>query len=136
MHELLSRLRTANDLSRQLKKMRLEGLIATDNDCTNIEKLIQRALSHPTASDWFSGKYRLYNECTIIDSSGSSEEIRRPDRVMVDGNSAIVVDFKFGKAKSEYNEQVKNYMLLLKKMGYTDVKGYLWYVYNNNIEEV
>lgn len=136
LHELLSRLRTRNDLSRQVKKMRLEGLIATDKDCAGIEKLMQRALSHPTASDWFSGKYRLYNECTIIDSSGSNEEIRRPDRVMVDGNSAIVVDFKFGKANSEYNEQVKNYMLLLKKMGYTDVKGYLWYVYNNNIEEV
>ena len=60
----------------------------------------------------------------------------RPDRVMTDGNKFIVVDFKFGKAKQEHKEQVHHYMTLIKEMGYTDVTGYLWYVYSNEIEEV
>ena len=55
---------------------------------------------------------------------------------MTDGKEMIVVDFKFGKPKTEYHEQVREYMDLLHKMGHENIKGYLWYVYNNKIEEV
>ena len=55
---------------------------------------------------------------------------------MTEGEKAIVVDFKFGTPRPEYKEQVKGYMGKLKRMGYTQVSGYLWYIYNNNIEEV
>ena len=55
---------------------------------------------------------------------------------MTDGRQMIVVDFKFGRRNQEYNVQVKQYMDLLCQMGHTNVKGYLWYVYNNQIEEV
>ena len=135
LHELLSRLRTGNELQRELLKMQLEGLIATDKERAGIEKLITGALSNPTASDWFSGRYKLYNECAILDASDSKES-RRPDRVMTEGEKAIVVDFKFGTPRSYYKEQVQGYMDKLKRMGYTQVSGYLWYIYNNNIEEV
>ena len=33
-------------------------------------------------------------------------------------------------------EQVRRYIALTKAMGYNDVRGYLWFVYTNNIEEV
>ena len=52
------------------------------------------------------------------------------------GEKAIVVDFKFGTPRSYYKEQVQGYMDKLKRMGYTQVSGYLWYIYNNKIEEV
>ena len=55
---------------------------------------------------------------------------------MTDGKEWIVVDFKFGRQKNDYPKQVRNYMNLLKTMGHTEVKGYLWYVYSNIIEEV
>jgi hypothetical protein len=55
---------------------------------------------------------------------------------MTDGDKAIIIDFKFGNPRPEYHEQVKKYTSLLSRMGYTEVKGYLWYVYNNKIEEV
>ncbi len=48
----------------------------------------------------------------------------------------IVVDFKFGKSKPEYKDQVREYMELLRQMGYQNTKGFLWYVYNNKIEEI
>ena len=57
---------------------------------------------------------------------------------MVSEDEITVVDFKFGKPKpEEYNAQVKGYMDLLHDM-YPDhkVRGYLWYVYRNTIEEV
>jgi hypothetical protein len=58
---------------------------------------------------------------------------------MVDGDKAIVVDFKFGTPRKEYHAQVQKYMSLLTRMGYKEVIGYLWYILsdnNNKIEEV
>ena len=86
------------------------------------------------AEKWFDGSYKMYNECTIL-SSGENRS-RRPDRVMVKGDEAVVVDYKFGREREEYDIQVKNYMNLLKDIGYSNVKGYVWYVYKNHIKEV
>ena len=55
---------------------------------------------------------------------------------MTDGKETHVVDFKFGRPKEEYHEQVSEYMKLLSKMNMPNVKGWLWYVYSNRIEEV
>lgn len=137
LHELLSKLRTGDELARQIKKMRLQGIVATDEECSNIENLIKNALSNPRAKGWFSGEYKLYNECTIL-HTGEGRDYR-PDRVMVDGDKAIVVDFKFGAPRAEYHSQVQKYMSLLARMGYKNVTGYLWYILsdnNNKIEEV
>ena len=136
LHELLSRLRTGNELKRELKKMLLEGIIATQKESDNIEKLITKALDNPQAAEWFSGRYKLYNECTILCKEKEKTTTKRPDRVMIDGENAIVVDFKFGTPHPEHIEQVKSYMELLGKMSYTNVTGYLWYVYKNDIKKV
>ncbi len=135
LHELLSHLRTGKELQREIKKMRLKGLIATDKESTGIEKLITRALNNPDAAEWFSGRYKLYNECAII-NCGDEKESYRPDRVMAEGDKAIVVDFKFGTPKEGYRHQVEGYISKLKQLGYTDVSGYLWYIYDNRIERV
>jgi CRISPR/Cas system-associated exonuclease Cas4 (RecB family) len=55
---------------------------------------------------------------------------------MTDGNKMIVVDFKFGRQNEDYKKQVRKYMELLEEMGYNNVKGFLWYVYTNKIDEV
>ena len=47
-----------------------------------------------------------------------------------------IIDFKFGTPKEEYHTQVREYMHLLSEMGHSRVKGYLWFVYSNKIEEV
>lgn len=85
--------------------------------------------------EWFSGKYSVLNETDIILESGMT---KRPDRVLVCGKSAIVIDYKFGeyvKLNRKYVSQIEEYIGLLKKVGFTDVKGYLWYVRANRIEE-
>ncbi len=73
-------------------------------------------------------------EAGILLKSGKT---RRPDRIMIGGNVVLVVDYKFGEIKSEsHNEQVKGYIRNLKQMGYTDVKGYLWYVELEIVDEI
>lgn len=62
---------------------------------------------------------------------------RRPDRVMIRGTRAVVVDYKFGSREpGRYRRQVGEYLGLLRQMGYTECEGYLWYVKLGEIEKV
>ena len=54
----------------------------------------------------------------------------------LDGEKMVVVDFKFGTPRPAYVSQVSEYMQLLHQMGYPQVEGYLWYVYNGKIDKV
>ena len=83
---------------------------------------------------WFDGTLEFRNEVDIILPGG---QFRRPDRVMVSGDKAIVVDYKFGQSKrSSYIRQVEQYMSYLTKMGYTTVEGYIWYLEDTEIVQV
>ena len=137
LHLVMSGINRAEDLTKVLDRLTIEGLIASEEDYNRIKNLVGKAISDPKAKDWFSDKYKLYNECTIL-VSNNKEAARRPDRVMIRGNEAIVVDYKFAKENEEYKKQVRRYMELLLQMGYENVKGYLWYISENKnkIEEV
>jgi len=104
---------------------------------SKITTLLRKRLENPIVNEWFSPRWTLYNECSILTTDGDGKVLeRRPDRVMGDGQRMIVVDFKFGHPRPEYHEQVREYMQLLQQMGHSQVEGYLWYVYSNKIEEV
>ncbi|MBR3884275.1 MAG: UvrD-helicase domain-containing protein [Bacteroidaceae bacterium] len=133
MHELLSKLETGDNLKQELKKLQIEGLIGNEKEYNKIKKLIERALSNPKASEWFSGKYKLFNECSILYKEDNEYKSCRPDRVMIYDKNAVVVDFKFGKHKEEYITQIEKYKSILREMGYENVTGHIWYVYTNKI---
>ena len=99
-----------------------------------MERIVRRAFTLPEASDWFSGRYSLFNECNILYRADDGTISRmRPDRVMTDGERFIVVDFKFARERDEHHKQVCAYMEQLHRMGHTNVEGYLWYVYENRV---
>ena len=98
--------------------------------------MIARVLAHPVAGEWFGGGWqRVRNENEIIVPGAGST--RRPDRVMIRGTRAVVVDYKFGsRDPGRYRRQVGEYLGLLRQMGYTQCEGYLWYVKLGEIEKV
>ena len=64
-------------------------------------------------------------------------QTRRPDRVMTDGERAVVVDYKFGdRETARHRKQIREYLRLLRQMGYTRTEGYLWYVRLGRTERV
>lgn len=138
LHYVFSTIRTTEDVPEALRQLEQEGVLY-DEEITvaKLSSLLTKRFADPRVKEWFSGKWTLYNECSIIytDEHGEVCE-RRPDRVMSDDNRMIVVDFKFGHPRPEYQEQVREYMTLLKQMGHQQVEGYLWYVYSNQIEPV
>lgn len=136
LHNLFAYIRTSDDISQALVRLRMEGVITSDEQEKQIQKLAAWALAHPKVKEWFSGNWTLFNECAIIYIEKGGLQTRRPDRVMIKDGQVVVVDFKFGKKKAAYHKQVRDYMSLLASMGYANIKGYLWYVYKNELEEV
>ena len=139
LHHLFATINTTDDIEPSLKKLEIEGLIEDSNlTCESLRKMLHKRLENKQVADWFSGRWQLFNECTILDYDKATDTVKehRPDRVMKDGDKVVIVDFKFGAYRPEYTDQVRRYISLTKGMGYEDVKGYLWFVYTNNIEEV
>ena len=138
LHEIFSTIRTTADIEPAMMRLQQEGILYDDEVTREkLTKMLQKRLEDRRVKEWFSDRWQLYNECSILsmDADGNMLE-RRPDRVMTDGKETHVVDFKFGRPKEEYHEQVREYMQLLKEMGMPNVKGWLWYVYINKVEEV
>ena len=137
LHEVFSTIRTASDIPDALQRLQFEGVLYDEHiTAERITTMLKKRLEDERVRNWFSPHWELFNECTILSIENGEMKERRPDRVMTDGQEWIVVDFKFGAPKPEYHEQVHEYMQLLASMGHQNIKGYLWYVYSNKIEEV
>ena len=137
LHEVFSNIRTTADIDRELKRLELEGVLYDDQHTSEkITAMLRKRLEHPKVAEWFSDKWTLFNECTILTRVDGQLVERRPDRVMTDGHQWIIVDFKFGSPKPEHESQVREYMSLIREMHSSEdiiVNGYLWYIYSNKV---
>lgn len=138
LHTLFSAIETEADIDNAISQLVFEGIIGRTETEEEIRRLTHHAFSLPQVKEWYSGSWQLFNECDIIWLENGELRTRRPDRVMIRGKEIVVVDFKFGKPNKKYNQQVQGYMQLLIRMGYAaeNIRGYLWYVEKNEIEEV
>lgn len=133
LHEIFKSIQHAGDIRQAVENVYLSGLI-TQSEKPDLCEKIEAYLSNPQAATWFSSQYKVINERDILFKSGSKA---RPDRVIVKGKQAIVVDYKFGNSEeNSYLKQVRFYGTTLKQMGYTDIQGYIWYVSLNKIVPV
>ena len=92
----------------------------------NVEKKLKTWLDQPEVAPWFSPDTQIINETEILQQKGT---FLRPDRVVISGEEVSVIDYKFGNIqKKSYHKQVIRYISLIKEMGFSQVKGYIWYV--------
>lgn len=137
LHSIFSQIHILADIPKVLANLEAEGILY-DEDITveNVKKLLLKATNNAQVKNWFSPQWTLHNECNIISLDNNRLVEHRPDRVMSDDNSIVIVDFKFGQPKPQHAEQVKEYMQLASQMSAKEVSGFLWYVYQNNIVAV
>jgi ATP-dependent exoDNAse (exonuclease V) beta subunit len=137
MHSLLEHINHYSELDCTIADFVLKGKIS-ECDGERIKQMLKKALNSPLAREWFSEKWSaIKTEINII--SPQSENLQRPDRVMIQGDSVVVVDYKFGsdiKRHKQYTDKISSYMKSLREMGYSDVRGYIWYVVLDSISEV
>ncbi len=97
--------------------------------------LVHKALQMPEAEQWFNPANRVFNEQDII---GKDTHTHRPDRIVITpAGDCIVIDYKTGERTGEndekYKKQVSSYMSLLQEMGFSRIKGFIWYVLKEEI---
>jgi ATP-dependent exoDNAse (exonuclease V) beta subunit len=133
MHNILSRIHTRNDLPAALESLLDEGVISRE-ESLRLASTLDNLLSQPGAAPWFDGSARVLNEAEILCGPGVT---KRPDRVMISEEKAVVVDYKFGERQTpRHHEQVARYIQLLRHMGHPRTEGYIWYVTLQKIEAV
>jgi len=94
---------------------------------------MKELIASPDVAGWFANDGNIILETDILLPEGNT---KRPDRIILKGDRAIIVDFKFGEEKQSYKKQVRNYTMILGNMGYRNIEGFLWYVDKNIIEKV
>ncbi len=131
VHRLLAEIKDTTDLSDRLKSHLSNGTISQDQ-ATVVESQIQLLFDHPVAGSWFAEHDKVFIEQAIV---VPMSELARPDRVMIDGKKATVVDYKTGLEKPEHEIQIRQYGRLLEQMGFTS-EMHLYYVETNEIKTV
>ena len=125
MHEILSGIEVYSEIAASVSKAILRGKIPSE-EFNTLVKFLESEISKPGIQEWFDGSWKLMKEREI---KSSDNNIYRPDRVMIKNGKLVLIDFKFGvNIIVNHKRQVLNYTETIKKMGYTEVKGYLWYV--------
>lgn len=140
MHRLFEQVERAEDIPAVAERMEREGEITPAERTELLERAAEAMEADPVRS-WFGGEWEVFRERDILipapEGSGKPFEVLRPDRVMVSGDRAVVLDYKFGQREEvRHRRQVGRYMALLREMGYREVKGYLWYLQNGSVDEV
>ncbi len=126
-HRLLAHIVTKDDIAPTLQRYLASHRITLQQKRA-ITQTMDKWWQHSSMNDWFSGRWQVKTEHSILLQDGSS---LRPDRVMVRHNTAVVLDFKTGKQQPEDHLQVGTYVAQLQHMGYAKVEGHLFYTQEN-----
>lgn len=125
LHEMFKMIQVTDDIVPAVTHFYLQGNI-TKNEKDEYIKFIRNAVSNMQVSSWFQKGWKILNEAEIILPGG---KMKRPDRIMIMNRQAMIVEYKFGLiSEASYENQVMEYVSLMKKMEFESVEAYLWYV--------
>ncbi len=126
LHDILSRVCTADDVADAIRYAVYEGTIDEDEHETYYNNITAMINANEHIQGWFSSEAETERDIAI------QGQIIRPDRVVFQNDGAIVIDYKTGmyeeKKHKDYLKQVQAYMQALKAVGYTSVSGFIWYI--------
>ncbi|WP_339755802.1 UvrD-helicase domain-containing protein [Algoriphagus aquimarinus] len=132
VHEILELSADKASALQNLQSFYFEGRLNEEE-----KQLVERQLDHlftdSLFASWFGSKGILLSEQGILLPGGKQ---KRPDRIILNEEEAVIVDFKTGEAQSRYANQVREYMSLVASLSQKQTKGYLCYLETGVIEEV
>lgn len=123
VHEMLSKIATADDIDRALQPYILEGVIDEETSMMLKDKMMQM-MADPIVGKAFTKEARVKNECEIL----SDGKILRPDRYAELPDEIILLDYKTGKKDPKHHRQLKDYIVALREMVQKDIHAYLVYL--------
>lgn len=132
IHGVLERIQYPNDVEQAIEAFFHEGLIDRQQ-FDRLYRLVTEILTLPDVKPWFETNKTILKEREVVLKDGS---IYRPDRVILTGKSAEIVDYKTGEYEKKHEDQVHQYIDVLNQMGYQKVKGFLLYIDQKTVFEV
>ncbi len=130
MHALFSGIQTLTDIPSAVDRLCFHGLIRPEEK-THYEEEIIQAINEAGVEDWFSEKYKIYNECAILVEENGSVTTKRPDRILTNTFQTIIIDYKFGEPHPSHQKQMQQYIQLMQQMEHSNIQAFLWYVKKN-----
>lgn len=120
-HQVLSQSNSKTEAIHQCQKLHLRNLISPGR----LEKFvgdIKVLYDHPLMISVTQG-YKVYAEFSL----NINEKILKPDKIYINDNEVIVVDYKTGKPMPEHHDQVKEYCQAAKSVFKKPSTGYIYY---------
>ncbi|MFT6800922.1 MAG: ATP-dependent exoDNAse (exonuclease V) beta subunit [Salibacteraceae bacterium] len=132
VHKAFSFINDEDDIAFAMEQLVNTGDIEKE-EVDALVTLIKEVIHHPQLSQYFNKGLEVKNEADLVLANG---DLLRPDRVVIDGEDACVIDFKTGMRKPEHEQQIVSYKIQLEKMGYENVKSLLIYTHKLEVVEV
>lgn len=125
IHEILSFVKTKNDVDLAITKSIENGLI-TFAQKKIVFNTIQEIVNHSELEICFAEGNDVLNEQTIIQKEGRTI---KPDRMVLTKNKEVLLlDYKTGTHNVKYQQQLENYQTAIELMGYKVTKKALIYI--------
>lgn len=124
IHFALSQIETIDDVDIVLERLEIDGHFPKES-ASDIKQKIMAVVNHPKLKDLFLDNVHILNEQEILTTDGLS---LRPDRIIIDGNQATIIDYKTGKPSPKHKEQIANYADILKAMDYKIKQSIIVYI--------
>lgn len=141
IHEALSVIECYDNIDAPIDHLYASGKMDDKiYSCNEMKEELHNMLNAEDIRPWFKPGLKVLNEKTILFKTklydGSDKTMHRPDRVVVDGDKAIVIDFKTGECSKSHHKQVAEYMSFMRDMGFKKVEGFLWYIKPHQVVKV
>lgn len=124
VHAVLEKTQAKDDIPNIIRKLQLKGIVNQD-DIPTIEQRLAQVFDLPEVQVWFGNNWDKVL-CERVVMNNSRKKI--PDRVMLKGKNAVIVDYKTGEKKDSYFKQLNDYAQILAGMGYQITEKYLLYI--------
>ena len=124
IHSILAEAKDLEDAIQLVKQYTFEGRWE-ENIAFEINQKLAQLFALPQVKGWFDPDLPTLTEQGILLPGGVQ---KRPDRILIGEDEALVIDFKTGIKRQSHANQVQEYMALVKTLTQVPVKGYLCYL--------
>ncbi|MCB0443241.1 MAG: UvrD-helicase domain-containing protein, partial [Flavobacterium sp.] len=125
IHEIMSYVRTKNDIDLAITKALENGIIKL-NQKETVLSIVKQICFHPELSIFFYESNKILNEQIILQKEHT---IVKPDRIVISQqNEVFILDYKTGESNVKHHKQLMLYESALENMGFLVVKKTLVYI--------
>ncbi|MFK5878205.1 MAG: UvrD-helicase domain-containing protein [Flavobacteriaceae bacterium] len=124
IHEILSKIKTIDDVEYTLQKYISEGIIS-EGKAKETQAKILGVINHPILTKYYQSNLNILNEQELLTNE---KQIHIPDRIILEKNLVTIIDYKTGLPNKKYHVQLNSYAKSLSEIGYDISKMYLVFV--------